>query len=284
MFDEQEYREVFSQVKASDGLTRRVMNMKREKTKGRSILARVALVAAVLAVMAVTVSASESVQNWFVNFFAGISRDGLTTEQVECIEENAQIILDSQTHNGWTVELNSAIRGEHTAYIVFRVEGPEDTDLSKWTDEKGNIHGQILFGNSGILPYLREGEAFFDFDENVEHGGWGFSCVDDGDGKEYTANFVFHLSPETMHPDMEAFGEETVYHFQIRDIVWYWMDKEYEQELLREKYNGREVYQYTDEEYLKIHRWETLAEGVWEFEISFGQLKLAEDALLDTFR
>ena len=267
---EKEYRDTFSQVKASESLTRRVMTMEREQTKGSNIFARVALVAAVLAVMAVTVSASESVQNWFVTFFAGIKRDGLTTEQVECIEENAQIIMDSQTHNGWTVELHSSIRGEHTAYIVFRIEGPEDVDLSKWTDEKGNLRGQILFGNSGILPHLREWEEFFDFDENIELGGWGFSCMDDGDGKAYTANFVFHLSPKTMQADMDAFGEETVYHFQFRDIVWYWRDAAYEQELLREKYNGREVYQYTDEEYLKIHRWETLAEGVWEFEISFG--------------
>jgi len=189
--------------------------MKREKTKGRSVLARVALAEAVLAVIAITVSASESVQNWFVNFFAGISRDGLTREQVESIEENAQIILDSQTHNGWTVELNSAIRGEHTAYIVFRVEGPEDTDLSKWTDERGNIRGQIMFENCAVPAYLSGLESFFDYDEHVEHGSWGFSCMDDGDGKAYTANFVFHLSPNTMHTDVDAFGEETIYHFQF---------------------------------------------------------------------
>lgn len=284
MFDEQEYREVFSQVKASDGLTRRVMTMKWEKSKCRSILARAALVAAVLAVMAVTVSASESVQNWFVIFFAGISRDGLTTEQVECIEENAQIIMDSQTHNGWTVELNSAIRNERKAYIIFRIKGPDDTDLSQWTDEKGNVRGQLLFGNGNLPALLTGQEVFFDYNENMEYGSWGYYWMDDGDGKEYTGNIVFFLEPETMHGGMDAFGEETVYHFRFQDIIWYWMDMEYEQELRKSKYPGKNSVEFTDEENRKIHRWETLAEGVWEFEISFGQLKFVEDELLDTFR
>lgn len=280
MFDEKEYREVFSQVKASEGLTRRVMTMKQERKQSR-ILARAALIAAALALMVVTVSASETVQNWFVNFFAAINRNGLTTEQVEYIEENAQSILDSQTHNGWTVELNSAIRDEKTAYIIFHIEGPENVDLSQWMDDAGKLHGQILFGNSGMPAYLRGLEKFFDFDENVEHGGWGYHWMDDGDGKAYTEHLVFHLEPQTMHENLDPFGEDTVYHFRFQDIVWYWRDLEYEQELLAGKYAGKEVHQFTDEENRKLNRWETLAEGVWEFEITFGQLEFVEGAALE---
>jgi hypothetical protein len=194
------------------------MTLKQEKTRSR-IMGRVALIATTLALMVVTVSASETVQSWFVNFFAAINRDGLTPEQVEYIEKNTQMILDSQTHNGWTVEMNSAIRDEHTAYIVFRIEGPEDVDLSRWMDENGNLHGQILFGNSGSLPWLRNLEEFFDFDENVELGGLGYYWMDDGDGKAYTANIVFCLTPKTMIDGETAFGEETVYHFRFLDIV-----------------------------------------------------------------
>ena len=281
MFDEQKYREVFSNIRASEGLTRRVMTMKLEKTRSR-IMSRAALIAATLALMVVTVSASETVQSWFVNFFAAINRDGLTTDQVDYIEENAQTILDSQTHNGWTVELNSAIRDEKTAYIIFHIEGPEDLDLSRWTDEAGNLRGQILFGNSGMPAYLRGMEKFFDFDENVEYGGWGYHWMDDGDGKAYTENLVFHLEPESMHEDLDPFGEEAVYHFRMQDIVWYWQDQEYEQELREGKYAGQKVNRFTDEENRKIHRWETLAEGVWEFEISFGQLKFVEGEFLET--
>jgi len=283
MIDKQKYTEMFSKVTASENLTRRVMTMKQEQKQGRRVFSKAALIAAVLAVMAVTVSASENLQNWFVRFFGSINREGLTPEQVEYIEENAQIILDSQTHNGWTVELNSALRDERMAYIIFRIEGPEDVDLSKWTDEAGNIRGQVLFGNSGMPGYLGGLETFFDFKENIEHGGWGYTWMDDGDGKEHTAIIVFQLEARTMHDGLDAFGEETVYHFKFQDIVWYWMDKEYEQNLIREKYGGRPVTQFTDEEYRKIYRWETLAEGVWEFEISFGQLEFVEGESLETY-
>lgn len=280
MFDENEYLEVFSQVKASENLTRRVMTMKRERKQSR-IFARAALIAAALALMVLTVSALEPIQSWFVNFFAAINREGMTPEQVAYIEDNTLTILDSQTHNDWTVELHSAIRDEKNAYIIFHIEGPENLDLSRWTDESGNIHGQILFGNSGMPAYLRGVEKFFDFDENVKHGGWGYHWMDDGDGKAYTENLVFHLEPQTMYENLDPFGEDTVYHFRFQDIVWYWRDLEYEQELLAGKYAGKEVYRFTDEENRKLNRWETLAEGVWEFEISLGQLEFVEGAVLE---
>ncbi len=283
MYNKKEYQEVLSQVTASQDLTRRVMTMKPERKQGRNVFAKVALIAAVLTVMAVTVSASEAVQNWFVRFFAEINRDGLTTEQVEYIEENTQTILDSQTHNGWTVELHSAIRGENLVYIIFSIEGPEDVDLSQWTDEAGNLRGQVDFGNSVTPAYLDGLDLFFDFDENVEHGGWGYYWMDDGDGKEYTEILVFHLEPRTMHDGIDAFGEETVYHFRFQDIIWYWQDMEYMQTLNREKYPGQGSFEYTEEEQRKIHRWETLAEGIWEFEISFGQLEFVEGELPETY-
>lgn len=283
MYNKKEYQEVLSQVKASEDLTRRVMTMEPERKRSRNVFAKVALIAAVLTVMAVTVTASEAVQNWFVRFFAEINRDGLTTEQVEYIEENTQTILDSQTHNGWTVELHSAIRGENLVYIIFSIEGPEDVDLSQWTDEAGNLRGQVDFGNSVTPAYLDGLDLFFDFDENVEHGGWGYYWMDDGDGKEYTEILVFHLEPRTMHDGIDAFGEETVYHFRFQDIIWYWQDMEYMQTLNREKYPGQGSFEYTEEEQRKIHRWETLAEGIWEFEISFGQLEFVEGELPETY-
>ena len=106
---EKEYREVFSQVKASQDLTRRIMMMKQKRQQRGMVLARVVLIAAVVAMMALTVSASETVQNWFLDFFKDKSDGELSQGQVEYIEENAQIISDSRTIDGWTVELRSAI-------------------------------------------------------------------------------------------------------------------------------------------------------------------------------
>lgn len=277
---EKEYREVFSQVKASDCLTRRVMTMKQEQTKIGRIPARAALIAALLAVMALTVSASETVQNWFVSFFAGMSSDGLTPEQVEYIQENAQTILDSQTHNGWTVELHSAIRDDTDAYIIFQIKGPEDVDLSKWTNEEGDVHGQVMFGNSCTPLNKKPDDLYFDFHEHMKYGGWGETWQDDGDGIPYTTNLVFHLEPDVPRENVDPFGADTVYHFRFQDIVWFWTDLEYEKELEAVmKSEGR--HRLTDEEIRRSHLVETLAEGTWEFEISFSQLKYVPGETLE---
>lgn len=278
MFDEREYREVFSQVKASDGLTRSVLTMKQEHKANRNrSLYRIALAAALIALMVLTVSASEEVQNWFISFFADINRGQLSQEQVEYIEENAEVILESQTHNGWTVELHSAIRDDTKAYIIFRIQGPEDVDLSKWTNEEGDVHGQVMFGNS-LIPLNKE--FYFSLGENLWTGGWGEIWQEDGDGLPYTANMVFHLEPDVTKDDREAFGEETVYHFRFENIVWFWTDLEYEKELEAiMKAEGR--YQLTDEEIKRSHLVETLADGSWEFEISFSQLKYVPGETLE---
>lgn len=279
MFDEQEYREAFSRVTASDGLTRRVMTMKQEQKANvtRRSLGRIALAAALIALMTISVCASESVQNWFISFFADINRGRLSQEQVEYIEENAEPILESQTHNGWTVELHSAIRDDTKAYIIFRIKGPEDVDLSNWTNEEGNLHGQLMFGNC-LIPLNKE--FYFSLGEHLWTGGWGETWQEDGDGLPYTANMVFHLEPDVTKDDREAFGEETVYHFRFEDIVWFWTDLEYEKELEAiMKAEGR--YQLTDEEIKRSHLVETLAEGTWEFEISFSELKYVPGETLE---
>lgn len=279
MFDEQQYREVLSQVRASDGLTRRIMTMKQEQKAncGRRSFGRIALATALIALMVISVCASESVQNWFISFFADINRGRLTQEQVAYIEENAHPILESQTHNGWTVEMHSAIRDDTTVYIIFHIQGPENVDLSQWTDEEGNLHGQLMFGNS-LIPLNKD--YYFDYGENLWSGAWGEMWQDDGDGLPYTTNMVFHLEPEVTKDDMEAFGAETVYHFRFEDIIWFWADLEYQQELEeRMKAEGRS--QLTDEEIKRSHLVETLGEGTWEFEISFSQLQYVPGETLE---
>lgn len=272
MPDETKYREMFSQVRASEETFRRVMTMRNENNKrpsGRTV-PRLALVAALIVLMALTVSASETVQNWFVDFFGGLNREGLSQEQVEYIEEKTKTIQDSQTHNGWTVELNSAIRDDNTAYIIFHIAGPENVDLSKWTDEEGEIFGQVMFSNS-CTP--RTKSHYFDFHEHIQFGGWGETWQDDGDGLQYTANLVFHIEPDVPYEEVDPFGAETVYHFRFEDIVWFWTNRAYELELKEGKYAGQEFPQFTEEELSRIYCMETLAEGVWEFEISFAQLE-----------
>jgi hypothetical protein len=128
MFDEREYREVFSQVKASPDTFRRVMTMKNEKKQVRRV-PRALLIAALIGLLAFSVSATETVQNWFVDFFERWGGQELNQQQVDYLEENQMTILDGQTHDGWTVEMASAISDGTTAYVIFHVTGPENMDL-----------------------------------------------------------------------------------------------------------------------------------------------------------
>lgn len=274
MFEKEEYREMFSQVTASDGLKRRVMTMKQERNRthsGRS-LARVALVAALVALLAVSVSAAETVQSWFIGFFADKNGGELSQEQVEYIEENAQPILDSQTVDGWTVELRSAIHDGVCGYVLFHIEGPENVDLTEWTDENGNVRGQLLFGNSAI-PGKGSGKAeFFKYQEELKYGGWGFTPMEDEDGLLNTADILVTLSPDMKRSTIDPFGPDALYHFSMENIVWFCADFAYEEELNSTKYAGQEYPQHTQEELQRIYEYETLAEGVWEFDIIFSEL------------
>lgn len=267
MFDENEYLEVFSQVKASENLTRRVLNMKRENNyRSSRALPRLAVVIAILALMAVTVTASENVQNWFVSFFKLNQGGQITQEQVEYIEENVQPVHQVQVNDGWSVELHSMLRDDTTAYIIFRIQGPEDLDLSTWKDEDGNTIGQVKFGNSaghGQKP------DYFNFQDVIRYGAWGEAWLDDGDGLENTVNLMFYVEPSASVED--PFGPDKLFRFRFLDIVRCWTDLEYEQELRNGKYRGQDGVTYTEEEMRRLYQQETLAEGIWEFEIRFAE-------------
>lgn len=272
MLNKQDYQAAFSKVTASGETYRRVMNMtkySKRKSAGRRVAVLIAAVIALMAI-AVTAFASEYVQNWFASYFAEKGDAELSQTQVEFIEANVQNINDVQTQDGWTVELRSAITDGTTAYIVFYVKGPEDIDLTDWTDDQGNVQGQILFGNEGMPGYLTSAVEYFTFPEEVTYGCWGETWLEDGDGLCYTKNLLITLSPDMTRSRVNPFGSEAVYQFRFENIVWSYTDTAYEQELREGKYAGKDGVMYTEEEIKRIYRWDVLAEGVWEFDISFA--------------
>lgn len=269
MFDEQEYREVFSQVKASDGLTRRVMTMKREKKySGRRALGRMVLVAAALALMALTVSASEVVQNWFLEFFQEKNEEGLSQGQVEYIEDNAQTIADSQTQDGWMVELVSAMNDNSTGYVILRIEGPEGTDLTPY-----------IFGNQGVRGHFEGLPDMITPPEDVIWYSWGWSWMDDQDGKDNTRNLIIHMNPNTKDGLNEPFGADKVFSLSLINLVREYEDEAYKQELMNGKYAGQSLPGLNSEETLKVFQHEVIAEKTWNFEFTFDNLSSEGDVL-----
>lgn len=272
MIDKNEYVAMFSQVTASDGLTRRVLTMKQEQKANitRRSLGRIVLAAALIALMALTVSASETVQNWFIGFFAGRTESALSQEQMEYIKENAVNIADSQTKNGWTVELRSAISDGTQAYIIIGVAAPENVNL-----EQTIVDGvaQDWFGPGNMSMHS---DGMQDLVSSSEKGlvlqSYGVSVEEDGDGQNNTKNLVIQLNPNfDWHPD--PFGTGVNWRIHIENIVHQYEDEEYRRELMQDKYAGQTDVMFTSEETMRLYRVDVLTEETWEFTVNFVEHK-----------
>lgn len=211
----------------------------------------VLLIAAVIALMAMTVTAfaSEHIMGWFQQYFEKQSNAPLSPEQIQFVEENEQVIAETHATNGWTVELKSVLSDSNAVYAIVGITAPADVteeDLrSLWPD--------------------------MDFyDENRKPvGSWGVKLHIGMDGEKTTADLVFELNPA----DWNSGNAWTLRINRLSKLVH---DKEYEQELLNTKYAGQENIMFTDEEAAKIHQQIILVEGPWEFTIDLRQTNNTE--------
>lgn len=209
------------------------------------------LIAAVIALMAVTLTAfaAEEIAGWFRQYFAGQSDTPLTPGQIEFIEENEQVIAETQIHNGYSLELKSVLSDSNAVYAIVGITAPADV-----TEEE--------------LRSLWPDIDFYDKDRKPV-GSWGVKLHIGMDGNERTADLVFELNPA----DWNSGNTWTLRVNRLSKMVH---DREYEQELLNTKYAGQENIMFTDEEAARIYRYETLAEGPWEFAIDLNQTNNAE--------
>ena len=281
MLNKENYRAAFARVTASGETYRRVMTMTNHR-KSRNTGRRMAvLIAAVIALMAlaVTAFASEYVQNWFTTYFAEKGDADLSAGQIAYIEENALNIQDAQVQDQWTVEMKSAITDGDTAYIVFGVSAPEGVSLEQ-TVVDGSCLDRFVPGNSGSLP--EEGKRdVIDCSigiASVSGNYWyqvGGTTVEDGDGLPNTKNWVYHITFGKFDPAketavVEPFGSEIEWYIHIEDIVRKYTDEAYRQELLNGKYAGQSDIMFTNEETLRLQAEDILVEGTWDFTVNFG--------------
>lgn len=282
MFNEQEYKNTFSHVTASPEAYRRVLRMAKRKYRTPARRRTAILIAAVIAMMALSVTAfaSEYIQNWFVSFFTEKNNSALTQEQVNYIEENAQNINEVQVQDDWKVELKSAITDGDIAYIVIGVTAPEDVSLDP------RIVDDILkdrFNPGNLFPIPEEGvedviscsAGIASVSGNYQYQ-QGFTMVEDGDGLPNTKNWVFSLKfckfdamKETTIT--EPFGSEIDWTIHIENIVREYEDEEYREELMNGKYAGQTDVMFTNEETQRLQCEEILAEGTWDFTVNFGE-------------
>lgn len=213
------------------------------KRPGRRIAV---LVAAVIALMAVTITAfaSEAVSGWFRQYFGQKTEENLTPGQVEYIEENEQVIAEVQEQNGWTVELKSILSNGDITYATFGVRAPADVALA---DEK------IYFG---------EGIEIWDEQKNPPFS-YSFQSQDDMDGLANTINLVMTLGRGDWNVGAK-------WNIRIDGLYTEVYNEAYEQELLQTKYAGQTDVMFTSEETEKIYQHPQLTEGKWTFTVDLA--------------
>ena len=235
-----------------------------------------ALIAAVIALMAVTLTAfaAEEIAGWFRQYFTRQSEAPLTPGQIQFIEENEQVIAETQVSNGWSVGLKSAITDGKTGYVIFGITAPEGYTLGDVVDSPDE--SRIIPGNAGMKAEGKElftaSVPLFSIEQNYTFP-YGYRFEEDGDGKDNTIDYVFQFNIERIYNDKDIlldnpFGAE--FYFCFDKFVRSYRDTEYEQELLNTKYKGQTDYMLEPEEVARIHQVEVLTDGLWEFTVSFA--------------
>lgn len=265
MFKE-DYQAAFSKVTASEETYRRVMNMtKKKKTRSMGGLASKILIAAVMvSLLVVTASAAEYVHTWFTNYFSEQKEEPLSDGQVEFIEENVQDISQSQTCNGYTINVKSVLSDGRNAYFVFGITAPEGTYLDRTVKEGFDPAAPVLWTKGNFLA----------------SDDWGYSATwsmqDDGDGLANTHNLVYLVSS-----DGPAFENGSTCEVHFQNLIAEYTNDAYAAELEQKYGYLPKLGQLTEEESEKLYPMETLVEGNWDFEFTFTKSDAPVVELID---
>ena len=210
------------------------------------------LVAAIIALMAIAVTAfaSEEIAGWFRQYFQKHANAPLTSEQIEYIKEHEQLIEETHTYNGWTVELRSVLSSGNTTYATIGITSPQNIDLNALN----------LYFGKGIQILDQQNQAPFSY--------W-FSKEDDSDGLSNTMNLVIVFEPGHWNTG-------SLWNINISALYQILYDAQYEEELLQTKYAGQADVMFTSEETERIHQHPVLAEGPWNFTIDLNTSNRAE--------
>ena len=239
---------------------------------------RTLLIAAVITLALLLVGCTVAyASGWFTDFFAARSDTPLSSEQIEFIQENEQIILESQTTDQWTVELKSAITDGETGYILFSITAPEDIDLEGYhAGNYGDAYitpGNSSWGRNAHRALIVASTGWADEELNFcwqEGGRW----QDDSDGIANTLNYVVETRIERLYPDREMlleepFGPDVTFTVTFDDFTLEYEDPEVRKKI-DEKYAGMTDYMVETEDLVGLHKSETLAEGEWKFTVPFN--------------
>lgn len=257
-----DYRAAFSKVTASEDTYRRILSMTKEKKARTTVygtLGKVLVAAATVLAMAVTASAATG--GWFRQYFEKKNPSPMSQSEVRNIEENEQPIGQSQTRDGYTLTVKSAITDGWVAYVVIGVTAPEDVVLSRTTIPGYDPQGPL------ITQKNEPGDPFFEPASGEMPGGaYGIDTEEDYDGLDNTQDLILKAECNVDETNI-PFAPGQVWRIHIAGLEAIYQNSAY-LEALTEK-NGGQSPHLTPEDWDKYLPRVPLTEGVWDFEIKF---------------
>ena len=235
------------------------------------------LIAAVIALMLLLVGCAVAYANgWFQQIFSARSETPLSSEQIQYIQNNEQIVGQSQTINDWTVDLKSTICDGRTGYLVFQITAPDGMDLEQYlnpptVDDKRLSMGNYSASRKAAYSLAVASIGTVDSERNywyLDSGDW----IADGDGQPNTVFFCMTIRCEKIDPNKpmlleDPFGKDVSFRIRLMGITLEYKNQELQREI-EEKYAGQ-AYIVDGEEAAGLFCSDILTDEEWNFHVTF---------------
>lgn len=238
---------------------------------------KVWLIAAVIALTLLLVGCAVAyASGWFQQIFSARSETPLSSEQIQYIQNNEQIVGQSQTKNDWTVDLKSTICDGRTGYLVFQITAPDDMDLEQYLnpptlDDKRLSMGNCSASRKAAYSLAVASIGTVDTERNywyLDGGNW----ISDEDGQPNTVLFCMSIRCEKMDPNKpmlleDPFGKDVSFRIRLLGITLEYTNLELQKEI-EEKYAGQD-YIVDGEEAAGLFCSDILTDEEWYFDVTF---------------
>lgn len=235
------------------------------------------LIAAVIALTLLLVGCAVAYANgWFQQIFSERSETPLSSEQIQYIQNNEQIVGQSQTINDWTVDLKSTICDGRTGYLVFQITAPDDVDLEQYLnpptlDDKRLSMGNCSASRKAAYSLAVASIGTVDTERNywyLDGGNW----ISDQDGQPNTVLFCMSIRCEKMDPNKpmlleDPFGKDVSFRIRLLGITLEYTNLELQKEI-EDKYAGQD-YIVDGEEAAGLFCSDILTDEEWYFDVTF---------------
>lgn len=236
------------------------------------------LIAAVIVLALLLVGCTVAyVNGWFQQIFSSRSETPLSSDQIQYIQNNEQIVGQSQTINDWTVELKSTICDGSTGYLVFQITAPNDVNLEQYlnpptVDDKRLSMGNYSANNKARYSYAIASIGTVDTEQNywyLDSGDW----ITDQDGQPNTVLFCMIIRCEKIDPSKpllleDPFGKDVSFRIRLMGITLEYTNLELRKEI-EEKYAGQD-YIVDGEEAAGLFCSDILTDEEWYFDVTFA--------------